>query len=177
MKTFIEIGACDFDTLNHLADYGWRGIIVDPMKKYLDKLDRKPNVEYISAAVSDSFGETEFYEFKQEIVEQDHDFAGMSSIHPISANLHLMNKLRVNKITYSSLLETQRIDRVDYLKIDTEGHDMIILKTVIFKGPVRPKVIKVEHKHCDQLEMESFLKQNGYHVEVESQDIFAIDIL
>jgi len=175
-KTFIEIGACDFNTLNHFADYGWRGLIVDPMKKYLDRLEKKPNIEYVAAAISDSDGEADFYEFKQEIVDMDHDFAGMSSMHPIDENMHLMNKLTVNKITYANLLLTHNIERVDYLKIDTEGHDLTILRSIDFKGSTRPKVIKIEHKHCDGNAMVNFLLANNYHVEFESQDIYAISL-
>ena len=37
------------------------------------------------------------------------------------------------------------ISQVDYLKIDTEGHDWEILKQVHMIGPLRPSVIKVEH--------------------------------
>jgi len=175
-KTFIEIGACDFNTLNHFADHGWQGLIVDPMKKYLDRLEKKPNVEYVIAAISDTEGTADFYEFKQEIVDKDHDFAGMSTLHPIPANMHLMNKLTVDKMTYSNLLSTYNIEQVDFLKIDTEGHDLKILKSIDFEGNTRPKVIKIEHKHCDGLEMFNFLVANNYHVEFESQDIYAISL-
>jgi hypothetical protein len=38
MKTFLEIGTCDFDTLNFLSDAGWRGVMVEPVKKYLNNV-------------------------------------------------------------------------------------------------------------------------------------------
>lgn len=176
MKTFIEIGSCDFNTLNNLSDAGWRGLIVDPMKKYLDRLERKPRIAYVNYAVSDNPGEIKFYEFIDEAVEKDHDFAGMSTIHPIKENLHLMKELTVKAITYSNLIKTYQVDRVDFLKIDTEGHDLIILKTVIFEGSVRPKLIKVEHAHCNDIEMKAFLESKGYYVEVEARDIWAVDL-
>ena len=47
MKTFIEIGACDFDTLVHLSDEGWQGIVVEPIREYYNNIERKPNVKKI----------------------------------------------------------------------------------------------------------------------------------
>ena len=46
MPFFIEIGVCDFDTLEPLANNGWSGIFVEPIKHYFDKLPRKENVCY-----------------------------------------------------------------------------------------------------------------------------------
>ena len=176
MKTFIEIGSCDFRTLNHLSDHGWLGIIVDPVKKYLDNLDRKPNVVYENVAISDKRGALDLYQFREDLINKDYDFAGMSTIHPIEENLHLMDKISVEAITYQDLIERNGIERVDFLKIDTEGHDLTILKTVIFDGPLRPQIIKVEHEYCSDIEMKEFLEERGYYVEVEKYDMFAISL-
>ena len=35
-KYFIEIGTADFDTFEHLAEDGWKGIFVEPVKELLD---------------------------------------------------------------------------------------------------------------------------------------------
>ena len=37
-KIFVEIGVCDFDTLEPLIDNGWKGYFVEPVKEYADKL-------------------------------------------------------------------------------------------------------------------------------------------
>ena len=39
-KFFVEIGTSDFDTFEHLAEEGWKGIFVEPVKKLLDNLER-----------------------------------------------------------------------------------------------------------------------------------------
>ena len=36
-KVFVEIGVCDFDTLEPLLKNGWEGYFVEPIKKYADK--------------------------------------------------------------------------------------------------------------------------------------------
>ncbi len=177
MKTFIEIGSCDFDTLNHFTENGlWRGIIVDPIKKYLDNIPRAKNVEYVNAAISDLRGVRKMWVFNDDLVNADRDYAGMSTMHPMDVNLDLMHEVMVSTITYKDLLEMHGIERVDYLKIDTEGHDMNILREVIFDGPLRPNIIKVERLHCDVNEMSEFLLGKGYHIEVNNIDIFCIDL-
>ena len=37
-KVFVEIGVCDFDTLEPLLDNGWEGYFVEPIKQYADKI-------------------------------------------------------------------------------------------------------------------------------------------
>lgn len=177
MKTFIEIGSCDFGTLNHFTKNGtWKGIIVDPIKKYLDNIPRAENVEYVNAAISDESGDKKMWVFNDNVVNEDRDFAGMSTMHPMSVNLDLMYEVTVNALTYKDLIERHNIERVDFLKIDTEGHDMNILREVIFEGQLRPNLIKIEHKHCNINEMSEFLVNKGYHVDIQNDDIFAINL-
>ena len=177
MKTFIEIGSCDFGTLNHFPSKGgWNGVIVDPIKKYLDNIEKSDNVRYVNSAISDDRGAKKMYVFNDDIVNSDRDFAGMSTMYPTDSNMKYMDEVMVNSITYKDLLESNNIERVDYLKIDTEGHDMNILKTVIFEGHLRPSIIKIEHKHCDLKEMSDFLVNNNYHIDVQAEDIFCISL-
>lgn len=179
MKTFIEIGSCDFNTLNHLSDFGWRGLIVDPMKKYLDNIERKPNIEYINIAISNKFDTMDLHVFKDEIVNSDSDFRGMSTLNPNDYVLehNMTDTVKVNVIPYEKLLEYSGVTRVDYLKIDTEGHDYTILTAINFNAKTRPAFIKVEHQHCDRDQMVDFLKNVGYDVHIEDMDLYAIDLL
>lgn len=177
MKTFIEIGSCDFNTLNYLADHGWRGVIVEPVEEYINNLERKQNVQYMCCVVGEKLGVTKFYRWLPDIIESDHDFRGMSRIEPKS-NEHMNNMIEteVPMITYDALLKMNNISRVDFLKIDTEGYDFRILQTVDFNSHIRPKVIKVEHAHCGAQPIIDLLTRNNYHVELEQNDIYAIDL-
>ena len=40
MPFFIEVGACDFDTCEQLIENGWRGIVIEPVKYYFNKLPK-----------------------------------------------------------------------------------------------------------------------------------------
>ena len=172
MKTFIEIGACDFGTLNGLADQGgWQGVIVEPVKKYLDRLERHQNVTYLNAAIDQAEGERELWLCSDDLCERDRDYSGMSSFHKWPAHTQ---SIIVKTLTYSQLLKQCGFTRVDYLKIDTEGHDYEILKTVDFSAQVRPQLIKVEHKHCKLNNILKLLEENDYLCDVTEQDVWAI---
>ena len=76
MKTFLEVGTCDFNTLNYLSDLGWRGVMVEPVKKYLNNIEQKPNIHYLNYAVDWECGQRLMYLANDAIVEQDRDFSG-----------------------------------------------------------------------------------------------------
>ena len=171
MKTFLEIGSCDFDTLNYLSDFGWRGVIVEPIKKYLDKIPQKPNIHYLNYAVDWECGTRSMYLASDELVEQDHDFAGMSSFYDYSDVL--TNEVVVNTITLEQIFEMCNITELDILKIDAEGHDLEIIKMFPFYL-CKPKYIRVEAKHCDIQMMITLLSSMGYHCDYDSSDIFAV---
>ena len=79
MKYFLEIGSCDFNTLNHFANYKWNGCIVDPMSEYLDNLEKKEGVNYVNAGIDREDGERTIYFAPKSIVDRDKDYAGMST--------------------------------------------------------------------------------------------------
>lgn len=183
MKTFVEIGSCDFDTLNYLGDEGWRGVIVEPIKERFDNLAKLANVTYLNVACAKEFGKATIWKFKDEEIAKDYDLAGMTSFRPevfSSANVEetksRMEPREVLTMTYSNILDVAGIDRVDFLKIDTEGYDWIILQMVDFEGPRRPKFIKLEHAHIDDILASEFLEDHGYHIDVQARDIFALDL-
>lgn len=173
MKTFIEIGSCDFNTLNYLADYGWRGVIIEPIKKYLDNIPQKPNVHYLNYAIDWSRGQRVMFIAPDDIVEQDHDYAGMSSFY--QGNEVLTQKVLVNTIPISDVIELCNITEIEFLKIDTELWDYEILKMFPFDR-VSPRFIKVETRHQLKNEVSDFLKSKGYHIETDTGDLFAIKI-
>lgn len=51
-KFFIEIGSADMDTCIPLAENGWKGIIVEPVKAYLQNLKRIDGVVYENIGIS-----------------------------------------------------------------------------------------------------------------------------
>jgi FkbM family methyltransferase len=169
MRTFLEIGSCDFETLNFLADHNWRGAIVEPMSKYLNRLERKQAVLYLNYAIDNEDGFKTLYEYPEDVIASDNDYSGMSSFYNRSKGMIEHN---VPTITYARLLKICEFDEIEYLKIDTEGHDEIILGQVM-AHPIKPKQIKVEHKYCNRNKMVELLKSHDYSVNILEQDLFA----
>ena len=104
-KTFLEVGTCYFDTLNYLADRGWQGIQVEPIKKYQDKIERKDDVHYENSAIYwENTKELEMAIAPEDVVAKDSDFAGMSSL-VRKNNRYLTEKVLVNGITFETLFK------------------------------------------------------------------------
>ena len=82
MSFFIEVGACDFDTCEQLIHNGWKGIVIEPVKHYYDKLTKYPQIHYENIAISDKEGESEIHYINPEqIVHENQQWLkGISSL-------------------------------------------------------------------------------------------------
>ena len=190
-KIFIEIGSCDFDTLNHFANEGWSGFIIDPMKKYLNNIPRKEGVQYLPIAIDHVKGERIIHYAEDSIVGEDKDFAGMSTFIPLgernwgfqngdNGKMDLLSgEMLIQTDTFKNVIKNYGIERIDFLKIDTEGYDFEILKSFPWDYlALRPKIIKVEHFHIlDGIQkMKEYLEDRSYHVYTEVHDLYAIKL-
>ena len=138
---FIEIGTSNFDTLIQYADNNIKGISVDAVKYYIDNLPDKSNCKKINIGISNINSSLDVYYIPEKIIEENNLpnwFKGCNCInnyHPLHikhnvSHLCLIEKVKV--ITTYELFYQNNVRNVKYLKIDTEGHDVIILKTLFF---------------------------------------------
>ena len=191
-KVFVEVGSCDFDTNLPLLDNGWCGIFVEPSPKYnkqLSKLlNQNPNrhrARMECSAISDYDGTIEFTQAKDMSTgERISDWRrGISSItadnhkgermFDIEDNAKWIDEvLEVPCMTLDSLIDKYKLPHINYLKIDTEGHETNILESYSFK--IKPAFIKLEHAHIDDIYVSELLRSQGYLVYVESVDMYAI---
>ena len=95
---------------------------------------------------------------------------GMSSLYHNHGDKQY--RLQVNTITYKDLLYLTGYNEIELLKIDTEGHDLIILKEALRKGNPIPNRIIVEHKHVDAVEMEEILSHFGYNITKDEENYY-----
>jgi FkbM family methyltransferase len=178
-KYFVEIGTCYFDTLNEtLGDAGWHGVVVEPVVKYLNMLDHYKGITYINSAIDDKRGSRVMDVYKEDKVEKDSDYAGMSAFteYTKERNKKFVDQHTVSTITYEDAVFMGGIPRVDFLKVDTEGHDYTILSSIDFNNrALRPALIKAETKHYDSNKVIELLESNGYLVFEEAEDVYAID--
>jgi len=149
----IEIGTSDFDTLAGIEE----GIFIEPIKYYYDKLPNSCTKENI--AISNYNGETTvFYVSYKDIAKHGLPdwIRGCNSItkpHPtvvrtlldygLPINLIQEEKIPVKKLAY--IINKYAVKNLDILKIDTEGHDPIIILDYFSSATVLPNKIVFEN--------------------------------
>ena len=62
--------------------------------------------------------------------------------------------------------------QIDVMKVDTEGHELNILMNYSFR--IKPRFVKIEHKHVDDTLLVRKLEENGYMVWTEKDDIYGV---
>lgn len=136
---FIEIGTSNFDTLIQSADDTTIGLSIEPIKYYIDCLPDKKGVKKLNIAISDISGEIDVYYIPEDVIVANNLqdwFRGCNSVnkyHPLHIQhsvTHLCKIDRVPAITPADLFKQHNVRGVKYLKIDTEGHDCTILKSL-----------------------------------------------
>jgi len=139
---FIEIGTSDFETEIENATNITKGMSIEPLKFYLDKLPNKQNVTKLNIAISDENGECIVYYVPEETIIK-YNFPNwvrgcnsINSYHKSVYNLIIERGLiikdiimsyNISKKTLYDTMNEYNINGIFYLKIDTEGHDCIIL--------------------------------------------------
>jgi FkbM family methyltransferase len=142
---FIEIGTSYFDTLIEKSK-DEVGLSIEPIKQHFDRLPNKKNVIKLNEAISSETGIFKFYYIPLDVLILNKLplwLAGCNTInkpHPsvltecINFNIDPYNIIQIENvktITVNELIITYNISEVDFLKIDTEGHDLIILNQFI----------------------------------------------
>jgi autotransporter strand-loop-strand O-heptosyltransferase len=188
---FIEIGTSDFDTIIETSDDKTVGLSIEPIRYYLDRLPNKENVKKIEAAISDNDGFIEIYYIPDEKI-QEHNLKwwvrGSNSIgkpHPFALQElgeEFYNSIvkieKVPTLSWKTLVEKEEIGSIDYLKIDTEGFDHIILNDYLKMCEENPNLlarkIKFErHSNVSNIsEIDIIIsKFKGYKVEYSESDV------
>lgn len=158
---FVEIGTANFDTLIEQATETTLGISVEPLIDYLNQLPNPPGVKKVNCAINTGGNDTfiKIYFIPEKIINKKKLgpwLRGCNSIndyHPqhIKLNLTEFVKTRmVPSISIEKLFKTYNVEKLDHLKLDTEGLDADILISFI------PYLLSVEkEKYPKQITFES----------------------
>lgn len=154
--TAIECGAFDGVTENctkYFEDnYGWKIINVEPVPSLYTKLcNNRPKSINLNYALSDIEGSIEF---KQMIHPVHGDMFGNGSIKHNTEHLAELMKipgmnsrtLTIQRKRYSTLIAEQKLNKVDLMILDVEGHEMEVLKDLVLAS-IKPQVLVVEFPH------------------------------
>lgn len=146
---FLEIGTSNFDTLIQKCT-NEVGFSVKPLNFYLDELPNKPNVIKVNCAITanKTSNNVDIYYIPENIIKQNNLadwFIGCNSInsyHPLHIKHNLTNFVEVEKVKLLNIDEfliQHKIRKIKFLKIDTEGHDVIILNGLFMWIKYLPK--------------------------------------
>lgn len=139
---FVEIGTSDFHTLIQGADDATVGLSIDPIQLYLDRLPRPQRCIKLAAAISDRDGETVAYYVPPERIAAlglPDWLRGCNAIgapHPsVDAVLREHGLARdaalvaqaIPCLRLTTVLASFEASGIHLLKLDTEGHDTVIL--------------------------------------------------
>lgn len=153
MTDFVEIGTSDFDAL--CQTHSGSGLVIEPLKFYLDKLPNRPNQTKLNIAISADDCETtvDIYYIPPNVIEEKklpEWLKGCNSInrpHPAHSDYPYYVKDTVQSRPLWKVLEENDVTEIGHLKIDTEGMDCKILQlygTYLLDKPYKPKRITFE---------------------------------
>ena len=188
---YIEIGTADFRTFTEWATPGMNGIAVEPIKEYLDRIPNPAGITKINAAVSNIDGSLNIYYIPSQVIEQHglpQWIRGCNSINVPhktvvrfltrkNIDLSIIQNREVPVISVATLLATHNVTSVHYFKVDTEGHDTVIVNALL-DTPMRPAKIRFEsNRLSDKSSVRTLCERltlAGYSVKPGPKDTLAV---
>lgn len=180
-KTCLEVGCSDFNNLAHFVDHGWDVFMVEPVPRYAESLRSKyPGATVVEAAISNVNGTLPMAVFN---TDRKHEWMKGISHLDVKEASGLVDRnaalgsgtkqvIEVEALTLDTLLSVYNINDIEYLQIDVEGHELVILENYSWR--IKPKYLKVEHKFIDDNRLAALLTAKNYHVSVERDDVYAV---
>jgi FkbM family methyltransferase len=189
---FVQIGPFDGragDPIHpFVTTYGWRGILVEPQKRYFSRLKStyrdQPNLVFRNVAIGSRREQRTLYKIKEDVPglpawtpqAASFDRATLLSHRDVIPNLEeLIETEEVECITLDDLLSEAPVDHIDLLQIDVEGYDHEIIRMLDLARYV-PSIIRFEHKHLRREDYEATIRrlvEHGYRVASEGPDTLA----
>lgn len=183
MKYFVEVGSSNFETCLKLAENGWAGIVCEPHPELYNEVRELYSpfnfVRVQNCAISVATRKMMFAPTNvktgwkagiSHLVDEVHTGTRLSSI-PENQEFY-DDPIEVQSFSLSDFIKFHNIHTIDYLKLDTEGHEWDILNA--YDWYVKPTMIKLEHWHINDIAMKERLEEHGYIVNTEHRDMYAI---
>jgi FkbM family methyltransferase len=171
---FVQIGSNDGVTSDPIHDlivsYGWTGVLVEPVPSLFGKLQRSypadARIRFRNVAVGEANGSRQFYTVGGALPGDPpwaHQIGSFDRQHVLRHGDGIP-KLEQRLVVIEVKVETLAtictdLDAVDFLHIDAEGSDAVILRQVPLSGPQCPNAILFEHKHMTTREAEEIARR------------------
>lgn len=148
---YVDIGANDPACINNTKLFyckGWKGMNIEPntglFKKFLSKRGRDIN---LNIGIGHEKGLHDFYVFKNHVYST---FSKEEAGKRISKGFSVeIKKVEVDRLENILAKHLPKDHVIDFFSIDTEGYDMVVLKTNDWKK-FRPKLICIEVADCNK---------------------------
>ena len=170
--TFLEFGATDGVSLSNsvlLEDkFGWSGVLAEPSPQWHSKLfENRPNSTVITECIYSETGKKlDFFVSDSGVLSTLNEFRE-SDISSMPGNTQARNasgyNCEVETISLNDVI-LKYFDgaKIDYMSVDTEGSELLILKQFDFSS-YAPKVVTVEHNFTDaEKELDELFFRNNY---------------
>lgn len=168
-RNYVDVGA--FDAVEHSVTYllylrDWRGIVFDPSTKTRKSFEfwRKKDV-FVNAVVGEEDGvNVDFFIRK----DADDDQSLNNTKYPSRNKLNTFKKIIHRQVNLNNELRRQGVSKISVLKIDVEGAELEILKTLDFEL-FKPSIISIEiHgnniEKCLETEEAKLILNKGYQI-------------
>ncbi len=142
---FVEIGTCDFDAMI-LNENPGKGISIEALPYYSNRLPEVKNVKKLNVAISDKDGEMDIHWVTPSDLKKWNlpDWVrGSNSVgqpHGIVQEECDLQKINYNDVitiskiqvkSWKTLAKENNIKGVNLIKLDTEGHEHVIMKNLL----------------------------------------------
>lgn len=170
--TFLEFGATDGVSLSNSLmlenKFEWFGVLAEPSPQWHAKLFKnRPNATILTECIYSETGKKlDFFVSEAGVLSTLEEFRE-SDISSMPGNTRARNasgyKCEVNSISLNDvILKYFDGTKIDYMSVDTEGSELLILKHFDF-ARYAPKVVTVEHNFTDsEQELDDLFFQNNY---------------
>lgn len=165
---FVEFGACDGLYLSNTAllekEYGWTGILSEPAPEYFKDLITNRSCHLEKLCVADETGKE--MDFLEVDYNNDKGLSGLTEFvfqdHHSEIRKNNSSTYTVKTISLKDMLDKYNAPEIiDFLSIDTEGSEYLILNSYDFSRHF--KAIAVEHNNTANREkIYSLLIEQGY---------------
>ena len=189
----VQIGACDGCTgdpiYERLISGDIEAVVVEPvLENYLElkkTYEGIKNINTVNAAIGKNNGKSKFYKVKD--VGKSRDPAGDKQLasfdidHILKHGIPKCNieHILIDVVTLETLVETQNLNNIDFLLVDTEGYDYdIVNMSLNLDNP--PAFICFEFIHLTKEQLSSLfvrLRSMGYRWVHDSLNTLAINSL
>jgi FkbM family methyltransferase len=154
---FIEFGAYDgvIFSNTHLLEkqFGWTGILIDPIPSHYESMIQNRNCKLIHGAITAKHQ-------KSVLIEElpASDLSRFANKHKIFKKVHEVKALTLQEVIDKNLTSNE----IDFLSIDIEGEDIEILKSLDLSR-YKIKAICVEHNFREGSDdIINYMSRNGY---------------